>query len=84
MIIVQLNGGLGNQLFQYAIARSLSERQHSKVMLDLNVYNQTGLRPHEFYALKHFNINAETANSSDIEWSVSKKNISEWLDEQRS
>jgi hypothetical protein len=67
MIIVQLNGGLGNQLFQYAVARSLSEKQHSKVMLDLNIYNQTGLRAHEFYALKHFNINAGIADNSDIE-----------------
>jgi hypothetical protein len=73
MVIVQLNGGLGNQLFQYAIARSLSEKQHSKVMLDLNIYNKTGLRPHEFYALKHFNINAEIANESDIELFYSNK-----------
>jgi hypothetical protein len=65
MIIVQLNGGLGNQLFQYAIARSLSEKLHSEVVLDLNIYNKTGLRAHEFYALKHFNVNAEIANSSD-------------------
>jgi hypothetical protein len=67
MIIVQLKGGLGNQLFQYAVARDLAERQHSKVMLDLNMYNQTELISHEFYALKHFNINAEIANDSDME-----------------
>jgi hypothetical protein len=67
MIIVQLKGGLGNQLFQYAIARSFSERQHSKLMLDLNIFNQAGLKAHEFYALKHFNINAEIANNSDLE-----------------
>jgi hypothetical protein len=73
MIIVQLNGGLGNQLFQYAIARSLSEKQHSKVMLDLNIYNQKGLKSHEFYALKHFKINAGIADNSDVELFYSGK-----------
>jgi hypothetical protein len=68
MVIVQLKGGLGNQLFQYSVARSLSEKQHSKVMLDLNVYNQTGLKPHEFYALNHFRINAGVANNFDLEF----------------
>jgi hypothetical protein len=67
MIIVQLKGGLGNQLFQYAIARSLSEKYHSSVMLDLNIYNQKLLKSHEFYALKYFNINAGIADNSDVE-----------------
>jgi hypothetical protein len=67
MVIVQLKGGLGNQLFQYAAARSLSEKQHSRVMLDLNIYNRKRLKSHEFYALKHFNINADFADNSDIE-----------------
>jgi hypothetical protein len=67
MIIVQLKGGLGNQLFQYAAARSLSEKRHSKVMLDLNMYNQKELKPHEFYALKNFKINAGIADDSDMD-----------------
>jgi hypothetical protein len=67
MIIVQLKGGLGNQLFQYAAARAISERQHSEVMLELNTYNQKGLKAHEFYALKYFKINAGIINNSDVE-----------------
>jgi hypothetical protein len=66
MIIVQLKGGLGNQLFQYATARALSEKQHSEVMLDLNFYTQKGLKAHEFYALKYFKINAGIVNNSNI------------------
>lgn len=32
--VVQLTGGLGNQLFQYAFARSLSQRNNSTLLLD--------------------------------------------------
>jgi hypothetical protein len=67
MVIVQLKGGLGNQLFQYAAARSLSEKQHSKIMLDLKIYGRERLKSHEFYALNHFNINAALADNADLE-----------------
>jgi hypothetical protein len=67
MVIVQLKGGLGNQLFQYAAARALAEIQHSTVMLDLNIYNQEGLKSHEFYALNPFKINAAITDNSYIE-----------------
>jgi hypothetical protein len=34
MIIVKLQGGLGNQMFQYALARSLAERNNDRFILD--------------------------------------------------
>lgn len=40
MITIRLMGGLGNQMFQYAAARSLAERQHSKLALDLSWFDQ--------------------------------------------
>lgn len=33
-LIVQLNGGLGNQMFQYACARSLALRNGLELVLD--------------------------------------------------
>lgn len=35
MIGVRLMGGLGNQMFQYALARSLAEKRHTRPILDL-------------------------------------------------
>jgi hypothetical protein len=37
MIITEINGGLGNQLFQYAFARSLA-KQTDKMLLDISNY----------------------------------------------
>ncbi len=34
MIVVELKGGLGNQMFQYAVARALAQRQGTGVFLD--------------------------------------------------
>ena len=35
MIIVRLMGGMGNQMFQYAVGRSLAERRQTELKLDL-------------------------------------------------
>lgn len=40
-IIAQLQGGLGNQLFQYAAARALSHKQQRPLLLDQSWFNQT-------------------------------------------
>ena len=40
MIIVNLTGGNGNQMFQYAVARALAERNNTNVLLDLSWFNQ--------------------------------------------
>lgn len=36
MIFVQLSGGLGNQLFQYAAAKALAEKNRTELMLDIS------------------------------------------------
>jgi hypothetical protein len=63
MIIVKLMGGLGNQLFQYAAARSLSVRLKTVLKLDLSFLegDQPGDTPRSF-ALGHFAINAVKAS----------------------
>ena len=65
MIIVRLKGGLGNQLFQYAMARSMSLRKNTTVKMDAvsgfknDIYGRV-------YSLKHFNIVEELATEREI------------------
>ena len=44
MIISQIQGGLGNQMFQYAIGRHLSYIHQTKLILDLSYYNKKRYR----------------------------------------
>ena len=53
MITVQLIGGLGNQLFQYAMAKSLSIEKKQKFSIDVSSFETYKLH---HYALNHFNI----------------------------
>lgn len=64
-IIVQISEGLGNQLFMYAHALSLSKSLNRKLEID----NTTGykrkknlLRKHQQYSLNNFNLSAPLAN----------------------
>lgn len=58
MIASQLNGGLGNQLFQYAVARAVAEKSKVLPTLDLTLLLQQNAT-HCFY-LNQFNIQAHT------------------------
>lgn len=63
MIIVKITGGLGNQLFQYAIGRALSLRLDCELALDISFYPKQTLRKYE---LDKFNIKATIASDSEI------------------
>lgn len=56
MIVSKLNGGLGNQIFQYAIAKNLSIKLNRQLFIDISEYNEYKLRS---FSLHHFNINSE-------------------------
>ena len=61
-IFVSLFGGLGNQLFQYATARAISERIKSELIFDLTWFDQVRKFSHDTircYALHPFNIDAK-------------------------
>ena len=61
MIVVQLQGGLGNQMFQYACGRAVALRAKKNLVLDLRCYMNH--MQHRHYGLHHFNIQAQTIYS---------------------
>jgi hypothetical protein len=50
VIVVRLLGGLGNQMFQYAIGRALAEKRGDELLLDASAYDepQPGLTPRRY------------------------------------
>lgn len=63
MIIVNLKGGLGNQMFQYALGRKLAIKQNTNFKLDISGYPKQTLRQ---YGLSVFNIKEDIANETEI------------------
>jgi hypothetical protein len=64
MIVSQIYGGLGNQLFQYAAGYSLSKRQNVSLKLDIGFYGKQKLRTFE---LDRFKINYELSTKEEID-----------------
>jgi glycosyl transferase family 11 len=63
MIVVKLKGGLGNQMFQYAVGRHLAEIHNTELKMDISAYDYDG--PIE-YALEPFNIQESFASQNEI------------------
>jgi len=63
MIIVRLNGGLGNQLFQYAAGRRLSIFHRTPIKLDIRTFDHHKLR---HYSLAAFKIEEVFATPAEI------------------
>lgn len=67
MIIVRLQGGMGNQMFQYAIGRALAIKNKTKLGLDLSFLLDRTIRLNftfRDYSLDVFNIEAEIISPS--------------------
>lgn len=63
MIIVKLIGGLGNQMFQYALGRHLSQKNNTKLKMDITGFESYKLHK---YSLDTFNIKKNVATKSEI------------------
>lgn len=63
MITVNIKGGLGNQMFQYACARALSLRNEDRLRLARSDYQGDVNRE---FSLLAFNINSEVVNTNSI------------------
>jgi hypothetical protein len=68
MIIVRISGGLGNQLFQYALARSIKEKTGYDVRLDSHYFNhQNTNEAKREYGLTAFAISLPEATPKDLQ-----------------
>lgn len=77
MIVVQLIGGLGNQLFQYAAAKSLSLYHETELQLDVSSFLRTELPdlevPRDF---EMYNFKGVNERSVDVNTLVNNKEYS--------
>ena len=63
MIIVNIIGGLGNQMFQYAMGAALAIQSKQELKLDITTFEHYDLRDYE---LDIFNIDPEIASDEEI------------------
>jgi hypothetical protein len=63
IIVVKIISGLGNQLFQYALARILSFKNNVPLKLDISFFEHQKLRS---FSLNNYQIHAEIATSDEI------------------
>jgi len=71
MIIVELVGGLANQMVIYSAAKALSEHLQVELKIDITKLNKDKKRN---YALNHLNIEAKTATQKEIDRICQKSN----------
>jgi hypothetical protein len=69
MIMVKLIGGLGNQMFQYAVARNLAEKRQATLKLDILEFETYKLHK---YSLGHFNIRESLASAEEVAFLTSQ------------
>jgi len=62
MIIIKIQGGLGNQMFQYALGRNIAITNKTTVKFDLSWFEQYKTRT---YKLHHFNIVGDFATNKE-------------------
>ena len=72
MIITKLIGGIGNQMFQYAIARSIANTNQTDLKMDITGFESYALREYE---LGHFNIIEHFATTEEIQRYKEKKSF---------
>lgn len=67
--IVKLNGGLGNQMFQYAFAISLMKKLEASIVFDFRYFEEIKAYknlPTREYGLGEFNLNCKEATEEDL------------------
>lgn len=63
MVIAKIIGGLGNQMFQYALGFALAKKNNTNLKLDISEFAKYKLHR---YSLNNFNIHEEIATQSEI------------------
>lgn len=78
MIITRLQGGMGNQMFQYALGRALSVKNGTPFKLDREIYKiNNSIERH--YDLDIFNIIEEIAQKEEIPFFYRNSNNNKFL-----
>jgi len=66
LITVKLKGGLGNQMFQYAMARRTAWAHKVRLKLDISWFENVGTDTLRAYELKHFKIIENFATKKEM------------------
>jgi hypothetical protein len=74
-VITELLGGLGNQLFQYAIGRRIAELNKMDLKLDISQFQEYKLRK---YRLGNFRIRENFSTAEDAENIIVNRNINKF------
>ncbi len=74
MVIVKLNGGIGNQMFQYAAARRLAYVNNVPLKLDISWFGKNRAETRRNYNLDCFNLEAEIARDNEVSELKSHRN----------
>ena len=64
MVISKITSGLGNQMFQYALGKSISIKHNAILKLDISAYDK--FKPHNGYRLNAFNIDEHIASRYEM------------------
>ena len=67
MIVTRFEGGLGNQLFQYAIGRCLAYKHNTELKFDMTIPERGKNSHHAFYRLNNFNVIENFATPEEIQ-----------------
>lgn len=80
MIISQLNGGLGNQMFQYSLGRVLSISNNTELLLDLTPFSDQSFTdtPRQF-ELNCFDIHPRIANKRVLSYFSQQNKITRFI-----
>ncbi len=66
MIVTRLIGGLGNQMFQYAVGRALALRRGTELALDLSAFAKPGRGTPRQFALDAYELPVRLASAREI------------------
>ncbi|WP_295916124.1 alpha-1,2-fucosyltransferase [Anaerovibrio lipolyticus] len=73
MIVVHLTDGLGNQMFQYALAKALAIQNNTDIIFDMGWYEINKYRGRRLYQLDIFPMNCHKVNEAGKCWDFALK-----------
>lgn len=78
MIITKIKGGLGNQMFQYAVAFTVSKKNNVEMKIDISTYEDSVIKNSDtprYFDLEEFKISKEVAKEEEVEKLINRFGI---------